>query len=180
MDLTAYAERMKYPLLSDDEYAAMTTLPPEYLARLEHRNLRSSRVGRIATGAGATVALLAALPAAFNGWMLLGAVPFVIVFGAGLGWVVGLFVGLAPWKDDLSAEWRERYLADIGYEGRVSNDASKKAARAEAGWSGEDGPSYPITGNYDPVRFYSYSKDQRDYMRMTGMDADTYDSNMPG
>lgn len=30
-----------------------------------------------------------------------------------------------------------------------------------------------MTGNYDPTRFYSYDKAQRDYTNITGLDADT-------
>ena len=36
-----------------------------------------------------------------------------------------------------------------------------------------------LAASIDPARYYSYSKTERDYMKMTGMDADTYDSNMP-
>lgn len=174
-------ERNKYRLLSDDEFAAMTKLPAEYAPRLESMDARSTRIRRISTGAGVAIGLLSALPAGFNGWIVPGAVPFVIAFWSILGWIVGFIIGLATEKD-LLPEWRDRYLADIGYESRVSIDEKKKAVDVEnkgndEGWDQRRG--YPITGRFDPARYYSYSKSQRDYMRATGMDADTYDSNMP-
>jgi len=68
------------------------------------------------------------------------------------------------------------YLSKIRYDYRV-----RAAKAAPPRFTTDDNADYRytwLTGSYDPARFYSYSKDQRDYMKMTGMDADTYDSNM--
>lgn len=68
------------------------------------------------------------------------------------------------------------YLSKLGYDRRAH---SKKY---EPSTSSDDDSNYKyswLTGTYDPARYYSYSKTERDYMKMTGMDADTYDSNMP-
>lgn len=43
---------------------------------------------------------------------------------------------------------------------------------------GNPAPHYPVTGNYDPKRYYSYTASQRAYMRSVEIDADTYDSNV--
>jgi len=69
------------------------------------------------------------------------------------------------------------YLNKIGYEQRV------RARKYQPSAPSDDNSNYKytwLTGTYDPARYYSYSKSERDYMKMTGMDADTYDSNMPG
>ena len=84
-------------------------------------------------------------------------------------------------KLKLAAGMRQTsYLSKIGYERRV-REAKAKANPAPP--ASDDNADYKytwLTRRYDPDRLYSYSKSERDYMKMMGMDADTYDSNMPG
>ena len=84
-------------------------------------------------------------------------------------------------KDAAMARYRRElsgFKDRIGYErrARLARSSSGSAERDDY----DDRPRYPITGNYDPRRYYSYSKSQREYMLLTGMDADTYDANVEG
>ena len=66
----------------------------------------------------------------------------------------------------------------IRYDERVRN--ATRPQRKSARDDGDDYRTTWMTGSYDPERYYQYDKSQRDYMKMTGMDADTYDANVEG
>lgn len=68
------------------------------------------------------------------------------------------------------------FLLRINYKRRVH---PVERAQPRSDDDGFDHRYTWATGTYDPARYYSYSKSTRDYMKATGMDADTYDSNMP-
>lgn len=92
----------------------------------------------------------------------------VVMFGGAVSTFVRWF------RDDqaLRHSVASHYLDTIGYKSRTT---SEPAPSPETDY--DDRPWYP-TGHYDPERWFSYSHGAREYMRQTGMDADTYDSNV--
>ena len=101
--------------------------------------------------------------------------PFVVFF-AMFGWSPILLVDQVA-NEAARTRFAKAYLVDIGYAERaLARSASGQAVRRD-----DDEPnSYWMTGSYDPTRYYSYTRAERDYMRNYGMDADTYDSNVGG
>lgn len=75
-------------------------------------------------------------------------------------------------RDEAISKFRHR----IRYDARVRKS---KAPRDSSDNETDPRPNW-MTGSYDPTRYYSYSRSERDYMRITGIDADTYDSNVEG
>lgn len=65
------------------------------------------------------------------------------------------------------------FLSRVGYGTRTAHPETTSSD----GYG--SGPYYWATGNHNPQRFYGYSQQERDVMRATGIDADTYDSNWP-
>jgi len=70
------------------------------------------------------------------------------------------------------------YLVQIDY---LEREKSYAPPPPEPAADYSDGRShYPITGHYDPERYFSYSGQQRETMKVLGIDADTYDANVDG
>lgn len=71
------------------------------------------------------------------------------------------------------ARAKRAFLARIRYESRVQQSDARDYG------SDHDSHPFPITGHYDPQRYYRYSTDERSYMRENGITADEYDANRP-
>jgi hypothetical protein len=69
------------------------------------------------------------------------------------------------------------YRIRIGYDQRVLRQENTGLGDTQAS---DNRPHYWMTGVYDPERYYSYTKQQRDYMRLMDIDADAYDANVEG
>lgn len=98
-------------------------------------------------------------------WTLLA---LVVVLGGMAAWVWAV---VRLWKRRVMARAMD-YLLSIGYQSRELPPDPVSDGDSDAG------SPYWMTGSYDPERYYGYSKPERDYMRLTGIDADTYDSNV--
>lgn len=84
---------------------------------------------------------------------------------AGIGAAIGVVLGLSALFDKRDARKRR---------GPVERPTKPPPTYVAAY---EEGPHY-YTNGYEPERWFKYSKGERDYIRMTGMEADTYDSNV--
>lgn len=101
-------------------------------------------------------------------------IAIVVVSVWGIGNVVTRLDKSRKLRDEAITNWRYR----IEYDDRVRRAKIASMPRSEPA---DIDPRYTwMTGSYNPARYYSYDKSQRDYMRMTGIDADTYDANVEG
>ena len=96
--------------------------------------------------------------------------------------MVGGIVGVGMETGKASRARRQKLIGDFLM--RIEYATRPPRQNTGAGGTHDDLSLYEYkrtwaTGNYDPKRYFSYSKSELEYMKMTGMDADTYDSNMP-
>ncbi|TFD59594.1 hypothetical protein [Cryobacterium sp. Hh38] len=101
--------------------------------------------------------------------------------------VVGPTIAVAIWYEfKWAANAKQEAIAE--FIARINKEQTRKLLERldrddfdddDSGGSGSGGAYYPITGHYDPQRYYSYTRGEREIMRIYGMDADTYDSNWP-
>lgn len=162
LELLSDAERVEHERRLRANYGS--------LSEMERRRLRRARVGCLL---GLVVVAISALDfgfmtTGFDPVWVSAAIFFVPFFGIAVGGTVLQVVhGFAQQR------YAADYLAEIGYSGR------KPEPKREVRYlSADDGPRYPVTGGYDPQRYYSYSREERQFMHDRGMDADLYDSNV--
>lgn len=105
----------------------------------------------------------------------------VFSFSFMLGWLAMSFI--PSWIfDSARRQWLAAYLVEIGYEDRLQE---KRLAQEVAGNGRSNGSDsdisnpYWFTGEYNPARYYSFSKTERDTARSYGMDADEWEANRP-
>ncbi len=117
------------------------------------------------------VILFAVMVSARDSSNAMTAIGFMLVwtFGAAAVWIAVSVHVYRSGRRTLVA----RYLTEIGYSERLAAGGIP----LDRVKTSDHGPVYDITGNYDPARYYSYDKSERDYMRQNGMDADSYEAN---
>jgi hypothetical protein len=127
-------------------------------------------------------------------WFVLGVITFLTLFNVALhfhdvGNDLGEFLASVPalavvflgpvalWGHCANQVVEARQASSDEFAKRIRYDR-----RVREGWrstGGFDAPNpYWLTGGYDPKRYYSYDKSERDYMRRTGMGPDVFDSNV--